>query len=115
MSTTETFISRDPPWNDGNAADLQRYHLYLNLIQNVDRNVAFLTQKVFSFDSFSELFLISKKCANHLCRKTTNEKNSLKKNQFKGTVVNREVPPLHKESLEIRVTDSHFQMQISAF
>ena len=53
MSTTETFISRDTPWNDGNAADLQRYHLYLNLIQNVDRNVAFLTQKVFSFDSFS--------------------------------------------------------------
>ena len=62
----------------------------------------------------STLFLTSKICANHLCRRTTPENKQIKKENmniyilsdkaFKGTIVNQALPSLHGGSLEILLT-----------
>ena len=49
------------------------------LIKNVEDNGFFPTQKLPDSDNFPFLFLKSKKCASHFCRKTTNKNKQLNK------------------------------------
>ena len=93
--------------------DLQRNPGNLNLIKNMKKPVVFLTQHVFISVNFS--IAVSKKCASHVSKETTNE-NSYSLNEQKhgyfihtwsdesdkaiqGIIVTVWLPFLHRESL----------------
>ena len=113
--------------------DLQRYSWNLNLIKNVEDNAVFLTRKVLNYDNFSvlsykqemrnsifhrkhKLILRWKKSyfikesqkkfflVKQLKRRDINLIHSWSDKSYKGTVVNRTLPSLQRESFEIKLT-----------
>ena len=69
---TVSIISSDPQWKKA-MPDLQRYSYNLNLIKNVEENLAFFDSKSVEFWSFLHYFLKVKKCLSHICRDTLND------------------------------------------